>query len=140
IRTALGLVLSAAVVAIGVGSSGAQEKKVIELAGIIEPTISEVTRQQYRWIENAIAQFEKEYPDFEVRYQVYNGAQIDATIIRDNRAGVTHDVVMVESGHAAGHQAAGSLLDLTKYYDAWPAEDRADLDWLAGLDFFKDED
>src|SRR4051812_8050122 len=98
-----------------VGSGYAADKKVIELAGTIEPTISEVTRAQYRWIENAVAEFEKEHPDFQVRYQVYNGASIDATIIRDNKTGIKHDVVMVESGHAAAHEAAGSLLDLGKY-------------------------
>lgn len=116
-----------------IGAPKGQSRKVIEIAGIIEPTVTETTRAQYIWIQNAIDQFQSEYPDFEVRYQVYNGSNIDVTIDRDNRTGIKHDVVMVSTGGMTAHAEQGSLLDLAPFYDAWPEADRNDLDWLRSL-------
>lgn len=118
--------------------SVAADKKVIEIAGQFEPTISEVNRQRYRWIQGAIDQFEKEHPDFEVRYQLYGNGTIDTTIIRDHKTGIKHDVVMVDSSLTPAHKAAGSLMDLNKYYAQWSAADKQDLAWLPKLGYFND--
>ncbi len=114
------------------------DKKIIEIAGQFEPTISEVNRRRYGWIQGAINQFEKEFPDFQVRYQLYGNGTIDTTIIRDHKTGIKHDVTMVDSSLTPAHQAAGSLLDMSKYYAKWSDADKTDFGWLPKLGYFND--
>lgn len=80
------------------------------------------------WLDEITAAFEAEH-GVTVAYDMFAWDEIDTRMIVDQQAGVGHDVTFVSSQITPRHAAAGSLQDLSEFIAAWPADERADLDW-----------
>ena len=116
-----------------------KDKKVLKLAGIVDPSVDEANKANYVWIQSAIDQFEEEYPDFKVEYEVYKYDQIDTKHMSDYQAGIEHGVSMVSDSQLSEHYKTGDLVDLTPYFDQWSKEEQDDFNWLNNLETFKNE-
>jgi ABC-type glycerol-3-phosphate transport system substrate-binding protein len=85
--------------------------------------------QSLEWLDGVTEDFEAANPGASVAYDLFAWDEIDQRMIVDRQAGVPHDVTFVSSQLTPRHVSAGSLADVSEYVEAWPAEERADLDW-----------
>jgi ABC-type glycerol-3-phosphate transport system substrate-binding protein len=119
------------------GQKADSSKKVIKLAGTIDPAIDEANKAHYRWIESAIKAFEAENPGYRVQYEAYKYDQIDTKLMTDYKAGIERGVSMVSDSQLVEHYKAGDLADLSPYFNAWSQADKDDFLWLSNLDAFR---
>ncbi|MDR2111328.1 MAG: extracellular solute-binding protein, partial [Spirochaetaceae bacterium] len=123
----------------GCGNSrdAGDRRKIIKLAGTLDPAIDEANKANFAWIESAVAAFEAANPGYKVEYEAYKYDQIDTKLMTDYQAGIERGVSMVSDSLLVEHYKAGDLMDLTPYFDGWPQADREDFLWLNNLDAFR---
>jgi ABC-type glycerol-3-phosphate transport system substrate-binding protein len=115
-----GLLLGAACLA----AAGSIQAAKIELWTFVGPGTANVRE---RAMTQVLESFKAKNPGIEVNVTVLPWQQLSPTLLRAAKAGQVPDVAMLYSPSMPGQIAAGTLLPLKRYLDAWPAAERADL-------------
>lgn len=105
------------------------EKKVIRFAHTYDPN-SESGKGPHEWVTAGIAKFVAENPEYTVEEEYYGMNEIDAKLMGDHMAGVSHDLVSVNTAQLAEQISSGSLQSMSSYFDALDADIQADFTWL----------
>ena len=110
------------VAALAIAGSAVAAK--IELWTFVGPGTANVRE---RAMAQVIDSFKAKNPGTEVNITVMPWQQLSPTLLRASKAGQVPDVAMLYSPSMPAQIAAGTLLPLKGYIDAWPPADRADL-------------
>lgn len=120
-------------------SGGEAGSKVIRFAHTYDPN-SESGKGPHEWVQAGIAKFEAENPEYTVVEEYYGMNEIDNKLMSDHKAGVSHDLVSVNTAQLAEQIASGSLQSMSPYFDALDPSVQEDFTWLSDWENYKDAD
>lgn len=114
----------------------AAQSDTLKVAHYFDPLGGVHLVQSLDWLNGITEDFNSEFPETTVEDELFAWNEIDERMIIDSRVGVPHDVAFTSPQLMARHAAAGSLLDLSPYTEAWSQEEIEDFSWSPVWDAF----
>ena len=113
--------------------------KVIRIAHTYDPN-SESGKGPHEWLEAGIARFVEENPEYRVEEEYYGMNEIDNKLMSDYKAGISHDLITVNTAQFAEQVASGGLKDMSPYFEGLSKEEQEDFTWLSDWDSYLDSE
>lgn len=111
--------------------------RIIRIAHTYDPN-SESGKGPHEWIAAGIEKFERENPEYKVEEEYYGMNEIDNKLMSDYKAGISHDLVTVNTAQFAEQMASGGLKDLSSCFESLSKEEQDDFTWLKDWDSYQD--